>query len=214
MSNTSRIRAPAGRNTGVRATARDGSELRSVRRKERIEILCFPDEKQSITRRAGTVPVSRWGRNRLLGRRTIDADVVPPDRVIGFAETIERLALEGEPLHVFKAAGALLQQLRPKVAQTEHDRSEPRPTRREARIEILCFPEEKASTRRRAGSHPVGCWGRNTLLAGRSGDADGVPLGRVIDFAETIERLSREADMPGTIQTARAFQRRLRSTPP
>lgn len=82
------------------------------RRAERIEILCFPDEKAQILRRAGNVPLGRWARIQLQGKRPSTSDAVPFSRMLGFAETIERLALEGDLDAILKASRSVQQHLR------------------------------------------------------------------------------------------------------
>jgi hypothetical protein len=82
------------------------------RRAERIEILCFPDEKAQIQRRAGNVPLGRWARIQLQGKRPSVSDAVPFSRMIGFAETIERLALEGDLDAILTASRSVQQHLR------------------------------------------------------------------------------------------------------
>jgi hypothetical protein len=85
---------------------------RPTRRTERIEILCFPDEKTQIQRRAGNVPLGRWARIQLQGKRPAPSDSVPFARMLGFAETIERLALEGDIGGVLNASRSIQQHLR------------------------------------------------------------------------------------------------------
>jgi hypothetical protein len=85
---------------------------RPSRRTERIEILCFPGEKAAIERRAGRVPVGRWARIQLQGKRPNAADAVPVARVLGFAETIERLALDGNVDAILSTARAIQHHLR------------------------------------------------------------------------------------------------------
>lgn len=107
-------RAPAVGNTG---DPQPGESPRGPRgrRMLRIEILVFPDEKDTIVRRAGKVPVGRWGRLKLLGKRgpgPAPGDSVPKSRVIGFAETVERLALSGDLAAVVEVTRSLLGHLR------------------------------------------------------------------------------------------------------
>ena len=90
-----------------------GDEARPRRRAERIEILCFPHEKEAIRRRAGTVPLGRWARIQLQGKRAASPEAVPISRALGFAETIERLALEGDVEAILSAARSIQQHLRP-----------------------------------------------------------------------------------------------------
>jgi hypothetical protein len=87
---------------------------RPSRRTLRIEILCFQDEKDSILARAGNLPLGRWARAILLGRRTPTADTVPVHKLIGFAETVERLALEGDLQHLVETARGIQRHLRAK----------------------------------------------------------------------------------------------------
>jgi hypothetical protein len=85
---------------------------RPARRTLRIEVLCSQDEKDSILRRAGKLPLGRWARTVLLGRRTPTAEAIPVHKVIGFAETVERLALEGDLQRVLDAARSVQRHLR------------------------------------------------------------------------------------------------------
>jgi hypothetical protein len=87
---------------------------RPARRTLRIEILCFQGEKDSILARAGNLPLGRWARTILLGRRTPTADTVPIHKLIGFAETVERLALEGDLQRVLETARGVQRHLRAK----------------------------------------------------------------------------------------------------
>jgi hypothetical protein len=88
------------------------AESKPSRRAERIEILCFPEEKAQILRRAGNVPLGRWARIQLQGKRPSTSDAVPFSRMLGFAETIERLALEGNLDAILKASRSVQQHLR------------------------------------------------------------------------------------------------------
>jgi hypothetical protein len=87
---------------------------RPARRTLRIEILCFQDEKDSILARAGNLPLGRWARAILLAKRTPTADTVPVHKLIGFAETVERLALEGDLQRVLETARGVQRHLRAK----------------------------------------------------------------------------------------------------
>lgn len=90
----------------------DDASPASSRRTERIEILCFPHEKAAIQRRAGNVPLGRWARIQLQGKRPTSSESVPFARMLGFAETIERLALQDDLDAVLTAARSVQEHLR------------------------------------------------------------------------------------------------------